>query len=58
MGVFVSMAILYNHESPRRSSNFVTKKIVRNLVQICNGEQKDFSLGCVDVTKDWGNAKD
>ena len=58
MGVFVSMAILYNHESPRRPSNFVTKKIVRNLVQICNGEKKDFSLGCVNVIKDWGYAKD
>jgi GDPmannose 4,6-dehydratase len=58
MGVFVSMAILYNHESPRRSSNFVTKKIVRNLVQICKGEQKGFSLGSIDVIKDWGYAKD
>lgn len=58
MGVVVSMAILYNHESPRRSSKFVTKKIVRNLVQICNGEKKNFTLGSTDVFKDWGYAKD
>jgi GDPmannose 4,6-dehydratase len=58
MGVFVSMAILYNHESPRRSDNFVTKKIVKNLVQICNGKQNEFSLGCIDAIKDWGYAKD
>jgi len=57
-GVFVSMAILYNHESPRRSEHFVTKKIVKNLVKIYEGKQESFELGSLDSVKDWGYAKD
>jgi len=57
-GMHVSMAIFYNHESPRRSLNFVTKKIVNNFVQVTKGKQNSFSLGNVDNVKDWGYAKD
>jgi|SaaInlStandDraft_6_1057023.scaffolds.fasta_scaffold11417_1 GDPmannose 4,6-dehydratase len=58
MGVFVCMAILYNHESPRRSSKYVTKKIISNLVEIYNGKRDNFSLGNLNTIKDWGYAKD
>jgi GDPmannose 4,6-dehydratase len=58
MGVFVCVAILYNHESPRRSSNYVTKKIIHNLIKIHNGNKSFFSLGNLDAVKDWGYAKD
>lgn len=57
-GLHVSFAILYNHESPRRSDTFVTKKIVKNLVKVKKGEIKHFTLGNVDTKKDWGYAKD
>jgi GDPmannose 4,6-dehydratase len=58
LGLFVCVAILYNHESPRRSPNFVTKKIVSNMVKIYRGEQEYFNLGNLDAIKDWGYAKD
>lgn len=57
-GLHVSCAILYNHESSRRSDDFVTKKIVKNLVKIKKGEISNFTLGNTDVKKDWGYAKD
>ena len=57
-GLHISMAILYNHESPRRSKNFVTKKIVQNMVLLFKGEIKSFELGNIDIVKDWGYAKD
>ena len=57
-GFHASMAILYNHESPRRSINFVTKKIVRNMVAIKNNRINHFTLGNIDIKKDWGFAKD
>ena len=57
-GIFACTAILYNHESHRRSSNFVTKKIVENLVKIKKGEIQKFSLGSLDIKKDWGFAGD
>lgn len=53
-----STAILYNHESPRRSEMFVTKKIVANLVKIKKGVQTSFELGDLSTVKDWGYAKD
>ena len=58
LGVFVCVAILYNHESPRRSPNYVTKKIIRSLIEIYNGEKEFLSLGSMDTIKDWGYAKD
>jgi len=57
-GMHVSMAIFYNHESPRRSDSFVTKKIVKNMVLVKKDKIKEFELGNLDTVKDWGYAKD
>ena len=57
-GLHVSMAILYNHESSRRSINFVTKKIISNMIAIKNRQIINFSLGNINSKKDWGYAKD
>ena len=57
-GLFVCNAILYNHESSRRADNFVTKKIVKNMVDLKKGKIKNFPLGNLDAQKDWGYAKD
>jgi GDPmannose 4,6-dehydratase len=57
-GLYVSTAILYNHESPRRSNMFVTKKIVENMTAIKNGKICGFTLGSLAALKDWGFAKD
>jgi GDPmannose 4,6-dehydratase len=57
-GLHASTAILYNHESSRRKDVFVTKKIVKNLVAIKNSEIDSFTLGNIDIEKDWGYAKD
>lgn len=50
--------ILFNHESPRRGVNFVTKKIVQGLTRIKNGKQKNLVLGNLYSRRDWGHAKD
>ncbi len=50
--------ILFNHESPRRGVNFVTKKIVQGLVRIKDGKQKNLILGNLYARRDWGHAKD
>jgi GDPmannose 4,6-dehydratase len=57
-GMFVSNGILFNHESPRRGTNFVTNKVVKAAVQILKGEKQDLVLGNLDATRDWGHAKD
>lgn len=51
-------AILYNHESPRRSSNFVTMKIARAVARIKKGLQKELVLGALTGRRDWGWAPD
>lgn len=56
--IFACTAILYNHESHRRASQFVTKKIVENMVKIKKGEIDTFTLGSLDTQKDWGYAGD
>ncbi len=56
--MFISNGILFNHESPRRGSNFVTSKIVRGAVAIKSGKQNELRLGNLDATRDWGHAKD
>ena len=56
--MFTCNAILYNHESPRRSENFVTKKITKALARIVTKEQKELLLGNIDDKRDWGYAKD
>ena len=50
--------ILFNHESPRRGVNFVTKKIVQGLTRIKKGQQKTLTLGNLYARRDWGHAKD
>ena len=57
-GTHVSTGILFNHESPLRGQNFVTKKIVNNLVKYKLGLIKSFSLGNIDAQRDWSHASD
>lgn len=56
--LFISNGILFNHESPRRGTNFVTNKVVKGVVQIQKGIKQDLILGNLDATRDWGHAKD
>ena len=56
--IFASNGILFNHESPRRGSTFVTKKIVRGLVRIKKGKQNKLFLGNLYAKRDWGHARD
>jgi GDPmannose 4,6-dehydratase len=56
--MFVSNGILFNHESPRRGTNFVTNKVVKAAVKIKKGLSKTLSLGNMEATRDWGHAKD
>jgi GDPmannose 4,6-dehydratase len=56
--MFISNGILFNHESPRRGSNFVTSKIVKGAIAIAAGEATELRLGNLDATRDWGHAKD
>jgi len=56
--MFISNGILFNHESPRRGSNFVTTKIIKGAVEIKAGITSGLSLGNLDATRDWGHAKD
>jgi GDPmannose 4,6-dehydratase len=57
-GLFVSNGILYNHESPRRGENFVTRKIVRAAVRIARGRDDELVLGNTETLRDWGRAAD
>ena len=50
--------ILFNHESPRRGSNFVTNKVVKGAVSIKKGLQDKLELGNMDSYRDWGHSKD
>tara|TARA_R110000824_G_scaffold74160_3_gene188792 strand:+ start:10551 stop:11516 length:966 start_codon:yes stop_codon:yes gene_type:complete len=50
--------ILFNHESPRRGSNFVTNKIVKGAVEIYRGKAKTLALGNLEASRDWGHSKD
>jgi len=50
--------ILFNHESPRRGSNFVTNKIVKTAVEIKKGLKDTLALGNLDASRDWGHSKD
>jgi len=56
--MFISNGILFNHESPRRGTNFVTNKVVKEAVKIKLGLSKKLALGNLDATRDWGHAKD
>jgi GDPmannose 4,6-dehydratase len=57
-GMFISNGILFNHESPRRGTNFVTNKVVKTAVQIKKGLRSELALGNLEATRDWGHAKD
>jgi GDPmannose 4,6-dehydratase len=57
-GMFVCNGILYNHESPRRGENFVTRKIARAAARISRGLDSELVLGNLDGTRDWGRAQD
>lgn len=56
--LFASNGILFNHESPRRGSNFVTNKVVKTAVQIHLGLTDKLELGNLDSFRDWGHSKD
>lgn len=56
--MFACSGILFNHESPRRGFNFVTKKIVDALKNIKDGKQEVLTLGNLNALRDWGHAKD
>ena len=56
--MFISNGILFNHESPRRGTNFVTNKVVKTAVQIRKGLKSKLALGNLNATRDWGHAKD
>ena len=55
-GLFISCGILFNHESPRRGENFVTKKIVQGIARIKAGLQDKLYLGNLNSKRDWGYA--
>jgi GDPmannose 4,6-dehydratase len=57
-GMFISNGILFNHESPRRGTNFVTNKVVKTAVEIKKGLRDELRLGNMNATRDWGHAKD
>jgi len=57
-GLFAANGILFNHESPRRGENFVTRKITRSATRIKLGLQDKLTLGNLDAKRDWGFAGD
>mgnify|MGYP001311684733 CR=1 FL=1 len=56
--LLASNGILFNHESPRRGLNFVTRKITHSLARILAGKEKKIYLGDISTKRDWGHAKD
>jgi GDPmannose 4,6-dehydratase len=56
--MFAACGIFFNHESPRRGSEFVTRKITQGVAAISHGLQKELELGNLDVKRDWGFAGD
>ena len=56
--MFACNGILFNHESPRRGENFVTRKITLAIANIMAGKQEKLSLGNMDAKRDWGFAGD
>ena len=56
--IFAVSGILFNHESPLRGEEFVTRKIVKGLINILNNKQKVLKVGNIDSKRDWGFAKD
>jgi len=56
--MFISNGILFNHESPRRGTNFVTNKVVKAATEIKLGLTTELKLGNLNASRDWGHAKD
>lgn len=57
-GLYACNGILFNHESPRRSESFVTRKITQSVAKIVHGLQEKLLVGNLDSQRDWGYAKD
>jgi GDPmannose 4,6-dehydratase len=57
-GIHASNGILFNHESPRRGKEFVTRKITAAIPRLISGEQTKLYLGNLDARRDWGHARD
>lgn len=57
-GLHITNGILFNHESPRRGSNFVTNKVVKTAVQIKLGQETVLEMGNLDSFRDWGHSAD
>ena len=57
-GLFACSGILFNHESPRRGSEFVTRKITQSIAKIAEGKENVLVLGNIDSKRDWGFAGD
>jgi GDPmannose 4,6-dehydratase len=56
--MFATSGILFNHESPRRGTEFVTRKVTDAVARIKLGHQKELRLGNLDARRDWGYAGD
>jgi GDPmannose 4,6-dehydratase len=56
--MYACSGLLFNHESPRRAHNFVTRKITIGLGKIINGDEDKLVLGNLDSKRDWGHSKD
>lgn len=57
-GLHASTAIMFNHESPRRGEEFVTRKVTLAAARIARGEQRELRLGNINAQRDWGWAPD
>ena len=57
-GIYACTGILFNHESPRRGYEFVTRKISSSVAKIVYGKQRILELGNINAQRDWGHAKD
>lgn len=57
-GLFACSGILFNHESPLRSTNYVTAKIISAAIRIAKGSNEILNLGRIDIVRDWGWAPD
>lgn len=56
--LFISNGILFNHESPRRGTNFVTAKVIKGALEIKKGLSDSLELGNLDSYRDWGHSSD
>ena len=56
--IFASNGILFNHESPRRGENFISRKTILGIIKVLKGQQKCLFLGNLDSKRDWGHAKE